>query len=558
MCAGQYQHAYRTTYAYTTLDGSFRNFVEYFALESSPYLLKMPLTLWQNQHGWLHLDYLHPAPPYPVYNLNLISESPNSSVLICADELQAEHIRKQHQWILDHTELTTWSGGLEGSIEGTDWGYLQGRPSVAIWAGSTKEGFSKAYKVCRALGKAGVGHACFLIAYAGLEAGSCDHAAHHGALAEDLARAYLHGNLQSKAQFLTEANRLFGLRLEADHEIAAISARELLALEEAPMEFALAPVLARGDKAMLCAPRGSGKTWFVTAAALCMASGGSLLDGGLSCPKPLRVLVIDGELKLRVLRSRMCRLLKQFSLVSEDLDNLRLIALADQGKRTHLEAPDGLARLRKDLAWADVIIADSVYCLWPSAMSHQIEGCQALNEFMAECSSQGKTLIIVDHTGRDQKASYGTIGKELGLDLMWMLKKPHKGQDRFHLEISKGRNLSSADTPSHVFDLIEDEAGTSVRLESVKRAGVHIHPAPKASLALLATESEMLEVPKSALSAKTEATHDALDQQILALNKENPNLTGRQIARIIDGKPSTVAERIKKLKTTDLWIESAS
>jgi len=552
LCAGQYQHAYRTTYAYTTLDGSFRSFVEYYVLESPPYILKMPVTLWQNQRGSQHLDYLHPTPPFPVYGLHHLGQSLSKPVLTCADEAQAEHIREKYPGLLDYTELTTWSGGLECSIEGTDWGYLQGRPSVTIWAGSTKESFSKAYKVYRALVKAGVQNVCFLIAHAVLEAEDCSYSLRLEALGRDLARAYYDRVFQTKAQFLREANSLFGLRLEAEHEISAISARDLLALEETPTEYALAPVLARGDKAMLCAPRGSGKSWLVMALALLIALGGSLFDGRLSCPRPLRVLIIDGELKLKDLRSRMRKLLKSIMVSPECLDNLRIIAQTEHGGKINLDTPEGLARLRKDITWADVIFADSVYCLWPSAMSSQIEGCQALNDFMAECSSQGKTVIVVDHTGRDQKSSYGTIGKELGLDLMWMLKKPRKDQDRFHLEITKGRNLSSAETPSYIFDLISDEVSQGIRLELVKADGRSL-PAPKANLALPAAEPETQAEDEPTLTTKAEAKLDDLDRQILALNKEDPELSGQKIAAKLQRHNSTVAARITKLKAASLW-----
>jgi biotin operon repressor len=555
LCGDKYPYAYHATYAYTTLDGSFSSFVEYLILEGFPGFLKLPVTLWRNQYGRQHLDYLHPEPPFPLYNLYPLGQSPNSPALVCADEAQVEYIRKMHSWMQSHTELTTWSGGLECSIEGTDWGYLQGRPGVTIWAGSTKDSLSRAYKVYRALRKAGVQKVSFLIAYAGLEAGEYDDEARQTALAKDLVRAYLHGEIQSKAQFLAEASRLFGLRLEAEQEITAISARDLLALTEATPEYVLFPVLVRGDKAMLCAPRGSGKSWLVMALALLIASGGSLFDGRLSCPRPLRVLIIDGEMKLRVLRSRMGKLLTSLGGSSESLNNLRIIALAEHGQKIRLDTPDGLARLKNDIAWADVIFADSLYCLWPSAMSNQIEGCQALNDFMAECSRQGKTVIIVDHTGRDKKGSYGTSGKEFGLDLMWMLKKPRKDQDRFQLEVTKGRNLSSAETPSFVFDLIEDKADKCVRLEFVK-AGQQSLPAPKTNLALPAAESEAQDVPEPALPGEMEVTLDDLDRQILELNKENPELSGQKIGKRLGKSNSTVAARITKLKEAELWIYS--
>lgn len=65
----------------------------------------------------------------------------------------------------------------------------------------------------------------------------------------------------------------------------------------------LAPILPERSLAMLYAPRGIGKSWLGLTIGLAIASGGSVLRWG--APRPRRVLLVDGEMVLCDLQTRL-------------------------------------------------------------------------------------------------------------------------------------------------------------------------------------------------------------------------------------------------------------
>jgi hypothetical protein len=82
-----------------------------------------------------------------------------------------------------------------------------------------------------------------------------------------------------------------------------VGLQDFLALQVPPREMLLAPILPERSLAMLYAPRGVGKSWLGLTIGLAVASGSSVLRW--NAPSPRRVLLVDGEMLLSDLQTRL-------------------------------------------------------------------------------------------------------------------------------------------------------------------------------------------------------------------------------------------------------------
>lgn len=108
-----------------------------------------------------------------------------------------------------------------------------------------------------------------------------------------------------------------------------VGLQDFLALQVPHREMLLAPILAERSLAMLYAPRGIGKSWLGLTIGLAVASGSSVLRW--SAPKPRRVLLVDGEMVLSDLQTRLNLILAGLGTKIPD-DGFRTLA-ADHTER---------------------------------------------------------------------------------------------------------------------------------------------------------------------------------------------------------------------------------
>jgi hypothetical protein len=546
----------KSMYSYATLDNKVAFFVCYFQSHEGE-IVKLPLTLWKTPSGRLIFDWLHPLESFSLYRWDLLYGE-RRPVLVCEDEEQVEYLREKHPWLLEHVCLTTWSGGKLASIDGTDWGVLEGR-RVGIIVAASRDGYKAANKLYLAMKRLGVGPIGFLMPWARLQADHESPSALLSALDKDVIESMgVKGEIADRAQFVKDAQERFDLDFGPDYIARALTGNELLALPVSKAEFVLAPMIKRGDKVLLYAHRGSGKTWLVIFVAVACVSGKSLLNAQLVAPRPLRVLVIDAEMRADELQDRYSKIFKALGTPVHLRDNLRIIAATIEGNDILFETPQDRERYKEDLAWADVIIADSMFCLFPGAMRSQLEGARDFNEFIRANSLQGKTTIVVDHTGKNKRNSYGTIGKELGLELVLKLEKV-KNQELFRLSVEKHRNLGSKDVQPIEFMLNVDEDAGIAELISLSEMEED-------------TDSEGKDVPCTtrkdrSASGDYEAgrmpsvptdCHDApikldeLDSKIIAALEEDPGLSVRALASKVGASKGTADNRRKKLEQAGL------
>ncbi len=546
----------RRMYPYNNPDGTIHHYVCMFeSLEGIT--VELPLTLWETSDGYRNFDWLHPGGPFPLYQLNFLYGK-RGPVLICEDEKQVEYFREKHPWLLKHVCLTTWSGGKSAAIDRTDWGGVENRFGVIIVSPGA-DGYKRANKLYRAMKRLGVGPIGFLMPRARLQADQTSASAMLSALDEDITESLLQKHeVADRAEFVKDARERFGLDFDPDFVESAISGRELLALPLSDAEVVLGPMIMKGDRVLVYAHRGSGKTWLICFIAVACASGRSLFVGRLEAPRPLRVLVIDGEMGGRELQKRYSMIFNAMGTPEHLQDNLRIVAARIQGREIQLETPEERERFKEDIAWADVIIADSMFCLFPNAMGSQLDGARGFNEFMRANSLQGKTTIVVDHTGKNKRNSYGTIGKELGLELVLKVEKV-KNHELFRLSVEKHRNLGSKDVQPIEYVLNVDEDAGIAQLASLSEmedgadsAGEDVPCMTRKDMPASGDNDagRMPSVPTDCHDAPCEL--DDLDRKIIVALEVDPGLSFRALAAKTGTSKGTAVARRKKLEQAGL------
>ena len=546
----------RRMYPYNNPDGTIHHYVGIFESAEGE-TVELPLTLWETPDRERIFDWLHPAGPFPLYRWDMLYGE-RRPVLVCEDEEQVEYLREKHPWLLERVCLTTWSGGKLASIDETDWGVLEDR-LVGIIVAASRDGYKAANKLYLAMKRLGVGPIGFLMPWARLKADHESPSALLSALDKDVIESMgVKGEIADRTQFVKDAQERFDLDFGQDYIATAISGRELLALPVSEVEVVLGPMIMRGDKVLVYAHRGSGKTWLICFIAVACASGTSLLDGQLVAPRPLRVLVIDGEMKANELQKRYAQIFKALGTPEHLQENLRIVAATIQKKDILLETPEDREHYKEHIAWADVIIADSMFCLFPSAMGSQLEGARGFNDFMRANSLQGKTTIVVDHTGKNKRNSYGTIGKELGLELVLKVEKV-KNLELFRLSVEKYRNLGSKDIQPIEYMLeVDEEAGVADLISLIEEEDATGSEGCGATCMTRDDSRASAECDiERVLFAQGEGhgapiSLDELDSKIVAALEEDPGLSVRALASKVGASKGTADNRRKKLEQAGL------
>lgn len=549
---------------YTNLDGTLHHYVcDYESPEGE--IVSLPLTLWETPDEDFIFDWLHPVDLYPLYNRHNFYQY-KRAILVCENEAQVEYIRDKHPLVANRVCLTTWSGGFSITIDGSDWGALVGR-QVIIIVGPNREGYKRANKLYRKMKSLGLNEINFLMPFIGLTLNvehndeSISQRELQDAFDRDLLNSILiKKDVSEPNVFFQDASTRFGLKFK-EYNGRAIDLNELLSMELPENTPVLAPIIMAGDKVMIFAHRGSGKTWLICFIVCAIASGMSIFDGMYFAPNPLRVLVFDGEMKLIKLKERYDMVCNSLKVPEHLRSNIRIRASSIEGRPIRLETPEDREAFKDDIEWADIIVVDSVFCLFPKAMGANIDGADGFNEFLISCSLQGKTVIAVDHTGKTKKSSFGTVGKELGLDLMLKLEKPKESDDKFKISFTKGRDLGSNDRQDIRFALNVDKKNGVAELILLSQHYVDHDFDGEEELDEDGEDFSDSVYPVHSLAGDDQIDsfkHDDLDSKIIAALKENPGLSVRALAGKVGISKSTVQTRRKQLEDVGLVVPKPS
>lgn len=152
-----------------------------------------------------------------------------------------------------------------------------------------------------------------------------------------------------------------------------------------------------GQLGMVFGWRGIGKSTFVMAMALSMATGKSFLNA--TPEKKSKVIILDGEMDVYTIQNRL-------KMISESLDvslTNRLGITSPEfysGVMPKLHTPEGQKRIDDELGtdW-DVLIVDNYSCF--SSGREDAEAWAPWLPWLLSHKRAGRTVIIVHHTGKN-------------------------------------------------------------------------------------------------------------------------------------------------------------
>jgi energy-coupling factor transporter ATP-binding protein EcfA2 len=423
-------------FSYQNLDGSFAFHVGYIK-DKNNITYKIPITLWRENKTY------NPKEKFDILNSNLDSKlnlyniqdlaKNNINVLIFEDEKQLYELNDKIQEIFpDKFTPTTWSGGMECTIEKTDWSIFENKNCLTlIITKNTKEGYKKSNKIHSNIIKSRHKHIGFIII--GNTTNDLEEEKFFKLLDNDFHMDY--------DEFCVDAFDKFKLKFQKADKIEIYTGRQLLDLPSEEVEPVLAPLINKGNRVMICGSRGTGKSWLAMIIAAAIASGEKLFTNYdiFFAEKPKKVLYLDGEMSIVEEKIRVSKIFATFTNKNKGLENIKIINATQNNEIFLFRDMKDIDIIKKEINWADVVIIDSVFFFFPDAMGSQFEGARTLNKFLVKNSAKNITTIIIDHTGKSQSDhAYGTIGKEITLDLIIKLTSSKNGEVDF--KIIKSRN----------------------------------------------------------------------------------------------------------------------
>lgn len=228
-----------------------------------------------------------------------------------------------------------------------------------------------------------------------------------------------------------------------DDRLRPISAVDLLKLKLPPTAKYWSNYIRDGNLVMIYGWRGIGKSHLVLCLAVSMATGAKFLGRGPE--KPLRVVIMDGEMSLSALKARLKRTCSALS--TQPNENLRFISPETySGLMPRITEPDGQVELETALGhdW-DVLVIDNYGSF--SGGREDADAWAPWAKWLMVLRRRGKTVILVHHTGKNGKQR-GASNHEDIMDACMSISPPktpnsNAGGHQFVLRWEKARHIPS-------------------------------------------------------------------------------------------------------------------
>jgi hypothetical protein len=204
--------------------------------------------------------------------------------------------------------------------------------------------------------------------------------------------------------------------------LKSVTLEGLLALEVAPREMLLKPILPMQGLAMLYSKRGLGKTYLALSVAHAVASGDVLFQRW-AAPQPQPVLFVDGELPLATLKERAAAVAAGMEKpVGGDM--LRFITpdMQDRGF-PDLSTHDGQELIEAELGDAKLLVLDNLSALCRTGKENEGESWLPVQQWALRLRQRGVSVLFVHHAGKGG-AQRGTSRREDLLDVVINLRHP--------------------------------------------------------------------------------------------------------------------------------------
>ena len=229
-------------------------------------------------------------------------------------------------------------------------------------------------------------------------------------------------------------------------ELKVLDATQLLSMTFPPRSLIMSPWLPEKGLTMLYAPRGVGKTWVALGIAHAIASGGKFLRW--RAPSPKRVLYIDGEMPMSLLKERYAMVVgaamteasgQNFRMLAADFQQDGLPDLADPDTQ---KLYDGVA------TEADLIILDNYSTLARGLKENEADSFGPVQGWLLAQRAAGRSVLAVHHAGKSGGQRW-TSKKEDTLDSIISLSHPQgysaSEGARFEVRFTKNRGFWGED-----------------------------------------------------------------------------------------------------------------
>jgi putative DNA primase/helicase len=220
-----------------------------------------------------------------------------------------------------------------------------------------------------------------------------------------------------------------------------VGLQDFLALQVPPREMLLAPILPERSLAMLYAPRGMGKSLIALTMGLAVASGSSVLRW--NAPKPRGVLLVDGEMLLADLQTRLNLILAGLGTKIPD-DGFRVLAADHTERGINLSTGEGQQELERQLDGIDLLILDNLSTLLANGSEGASDAWLPMQNWLLRLRRKGVAVLLIHHAGVNGRQR-GTSRREDALDTVIALRRPgdyspEQGA-RFEVHLEKARSL---------------------------------------------------------------------------------------------------------------------
>jgi putative DNA primase/helicase len=207
---------------------------------------------------------------------------------------------------------------------------------------------------------------------------------------------------------LNEKGNIISLRMSPDiSEYVPLTMTDIKAISVEAPEYVFYPCLPTQGIAFIYAASGLGKTLFTLNLSYAIAQGGSFLN--YKCPKPRRVLYIDGEMRFHQMHSRLMQIAEHQGPL-DFKDNLMIIT-PDKLKRRVPKIDDPydqeLYMLIMEKYEIEVVVFDNISML---SSIDENKSCEwkVIQDFLLRLKTAGKSVIVIHHAGKDATGYRGT------------------------------------------------------------------------------------------------------------------------------------------------------
>lgn len=239
-------------------------------------------------------------------------------------------------------------------------------------------------------------------------------------------RDYVTTDLQSASHEENTAANDNGQALPADESKVSARPITLAGLMATPIpsrNYIVDPIIREKDMVELVAGAGVGKTTFLTTLVAAIATGETAF-GRWQVTKPKSILMIDGEMTTEELRRKMSVALAQYGVEANEVHNIAYLS-RDFGNIgfSDLASEEARNQIRRQARDFDIITIDNLSCLVNSGNENDMDAFRPLRNLLLDLKADGKTSIVVHHTGKNGNNPRGTSAREDSMDTVIRLRK---------------------------------------------------------------------------------------------------------------------------------------